>query len=224
MHSNFQSKPTTLWRSAPLREEEEMAAQTQDLTATQKRLLAYAHPLREKIFTILTERSASPAEMTRELGLERKDLSNVNHHTKRLVELDCAEIVDERKVGTLTEKVYKATDRALVETGEWEKLLEENPGFAARQLARAMQVQLDDFLLAQSAGTIGQDGDFHMSRTRRVLDAQGLVEGLELRERGRHGMDEIERASAERRSESGDDAIVVSDSLALFQVPSGARP
>ncbi len=196
-----------------------MATKTESLTAKQKRLIAYAHPLREKIFTILTERSASPAEMTRELGLDRKDLSNVDHHTKRLVDLDCAELVAERRVGSLTEKVYKATDRALVETEEWEKLLEEDPGFAQYQLGRAMQVQLDDFLLAAKQGTIGKDGAFHMSRTRRVLDAEGLAEGLEVKERCRREMDEVERRSAERRREDGTDAIHVSSSLALFAIP-----
>lgn len=201
-----------------------MAVQTQELTAAQKRLLAYAHPLREKIFTILTERSASPAEMTRELGLERKDLSNVNHHTKYLVELDCAELVDERqRPGGPPEKIYKATDRALVETEEWEKLLAENPDFAQGQLGRAMQVQLDDFLLAIGAETIGEDGDFHMSRTRRVLDREGLVESLAAKERHRREQDEIERRSAERRSEGGGDAITVSDGLSLFKVPSPAQ-
>lgn len=198
-----------------------MAVQTQELTAAQKRLLAYAHPLREKIFTILTERAASPAEMTRELGLERKDLSNVNHHTKYLVDLGCAELIDERqRPGGPPEKVYKATARALVETEEWETLLEEDPGFADHQLARAMQVQLDDFITAKIAGTIGQDSEFHMSRTRRVLDAQGLAESLESKERHRREEDEIERRAAERRGATGEDAITVSDCLAFFKVPS----
>jgi hypothetical protein len=197
-----------------------MATKIQTLTAAQKRLLAYAHPLREKVFTILTERCASPAEMTRELGLERDDICNVDYHTKKLVQLDCAELVEERKVGSLTEKVYRATDRALVETSEWETLLEENPAFAELQLARAMQVQLDDFALAVIARTIGEDGDFHMSRTRRVLDQEGLAEGLAAKERCRREMDEIERRSAERRSESGADAVAVSDGFTLFKVPS----
>jgi hypothetical protein len=197
-----------------------MAVQTQGLTAAQKRLVAYAHPLREKLFTILTERSASPAEMTRELGLDRKDLSNVNHHTKYLVDLGCAEVVGERKVGTLTEKVYKATDRAIVETEEWDRLREEDPAFAMHVLGRGMQVLLDDFTDAAKAGTIGDDENFHLTRTRRVLDAEGLLEGLEVKERCRREMDAIEQRSAERRREDGADAITVSDGLALFKVPS----
>jgi hypothetical protein len=198
-----------------------MATNLQELTAAHKRLIGYAHPLREKIFTILTERSASPAEMTRALELDREQISNVDYHTKKLVEYGCAEQIDERqRPGRPTEKIYKAADRALVETEEWEALLEENPAFARHVLGRTMQVQLDDFVLAGQAGTIGEDGSFHMSRTRRVLDAEGLTEALAEKERSRREQDEIERRSAERRSETGDDAIVVSDSLALFKVPS----
>lgn len=63
-----------------------MPASAKSLPLTHKRLLAYAHPLREEIFTILTTRMASPAELTRELGLGRRDLPNVTHHTKYLVE------------------------------------------------------------------------------------------------------------------------------------------
>jgi hypothetical protein len=200
-------------------EGDEMASKVKGLSTTQKRLIAYSHPLRWKIFTILTERIASPAEMTRELGLERKDLSNVDHHTKRLVELDCAELVDERRVGSLTEKLYKASERALVETGEWEKLLEENPALAQHLLGQFMQVQLDDYTLAISEKTLGRDENFHMSRTRRVLDAEGLIEGMEVYERCRREMDEVERRSAERRSESGTDVVHVSACLSLFAVP-----
>jgi hypothetical protein len=161
--------------------------------------------------------------MTRALGLDRKDIGNVDHHTKKLVELGCAELVDEQQAGSLTKKIYKATERALVETEEWETLLEENPAFAEYQVGRAVQVQLDDALLALKEGTLGKDGDFHLSRTRRILDAEGIAAALELRERNRREMDEIEKEAAERRSSTGRDAIAVTDCLALFKVPSGAH-
>jgi hypothetical protein len=200
-----------------------MPASAKSLPLTHKRLLAHAHPLREEIFTILTTRTASPAEITRELGLERKDLPNVTHHTKYLVELDCAELVEERQVvGNLPEKFYKATERALVDTGEWEILREENPGLAEHLVGRYMQVQLDDYLLAVRERTIGDDENFHMSRTRRVLDEKGLKEGMVVYERCRREMDEVERRSAERRCEDGADALHVSACLGLFAVPGPA--
>jgi hypothetical protein len=198
-----------------------MPASAKRLPLTHRRLLAYSHPLREEIFTILTTRTASPAEITRELGLERKDLPNVTHHTKYLVELDCAELVEERNVaGSLPEKFYKATERALVDTGEWEQLREENPGLAEHVLGKIMQVQLNDYVLAIKKRTIGEDENFHMSRTRRVVDYEGFKEGMAVYERCRREMDEVERRSAERRSEDGTDALHVSACLGLFAVPS----
>src|SRR5215211_1123484 len=197
-----------------------MPTSAKNLPVTHKRLFAYAHPLREEIFTILTTRTASPAEITRELGLGRKDLPNVTHHTKYLVELDCAELVEERHVpGSLPEKFYKATARALVDLGEWELLREENPGLAEHLIGRYMQVQLDDYLLAIKERTIGEDENFHMSRTRRVLDEEGMREGMAVYEQCRREMDEVERRAAERRSEDGTDAVHVSACLGLFAVP-----
>jgi|GEM_PF-601843 len=197
-----------------------MPATAKSLPLTHKRLLAYAHPLREEIFTILTTRTASPAEITRELGLERKDLPNVTHHTKYLVELDCAELVEERQeAGSLPEKFYRATERALVDVGEWEMLREKNPGLAEHLLGKGMQVQLDDYTLAVKERTVGEDDNFHMSRTRRVLDEKGMKEGTAVYERCRAEMDEVERRSAERRREDGTDALHVSACLGLFAVP-----
>src|SRR3978361_2260693 len=200
---DFSTKDYSLTRSTP---EDDMASKVKHRTATQNRLVAYAHPLRAAIFTILTERSASPAEMTRELGLERKDLSTVDYHTKKLVELDCAEVIGERKVGSLTEKSYKASERSLVETEEWDTLMADNPVLAEHFLGEFMQVQLDDYRLALTAGALGPDADFHITRTRRVLDAEGLAASLEAKERHRREQDEIERASAERRRARGIDA------------------
>jgi len=197
-----------------------MPASAKRLPLTHKRLLAYAHPLREEIFTILTTRTASPAEITRELGLERRDLPNVTHHTKYLVDLDCAELVEERReAGSLPEKFYKATERALVDLGEWEILREESPGLAEHLVGRFMQVQLADYILAIRERTIGDDQNFHMTRTRRLLDAEGMKEGMEVYERCRAEMDEVERRSAERRREDGTDALHVSACLGLFAVP-----
>jgi len=197
-----------------------MPASAKSLPLTHKRLLAYAHPLREEIFTILGMRTASPAEITRQLGLERKDLPNVTHHTKYLVELGCVELVEERQdAGSLPEKFYKAAERALVDIGEWEALREETPGLAEHLIGRFMQVQLADYIAAVRARTVGDDESFHMTRTRRVLDVKGMKEGMDVYERCRREMDEVERRSAERRHEDGSDALHVSACLGLFAVP-----
>jgi len=188
--------------------------------ASQNRLKAMEHPLRAAIFKILTERTASPAEMTRHLKLGRKDLVNVNYHTKELVKLGCAEMVEERRnAGKPSEKFYKATERSLIETDEWDQLVADDPVLAEHLLGEFMQVQLDDYVLAWKQGTLGKDDKFHMSRTRRVVDERGLDEALELYEQAREGMDQIEQRSAERRSAEGRGAVHISSGFGLFKVP-----
>ncbi|HET7455406.1 MAG TPA: winged helix-turn-helix domain-containing protein [Solirubrobacterales bacterium] len=188
--------------------------------AGENRLLAMAHSLRVDAFKILTQREASPSEITRELGLPQEELNRVTYHVKHLVELGCAEVVGKRREhGKRPATVYKATARSIIEMGEWDQFKEENPGLADHILCELMQVQLDDYATALQAGTIGADEHFHMTRTPRVLDLPGLEQALELKEEHRRRMDEIERESAERRAGDGSDAIPVSDSLAFFKLP-----
>jgi hypothetical protein len=188
--------------------------------ASENRLLAMAHPLRADAFKVLTQREASPSQIVRELRLPKSKLADVNYHVKHLVELGCAEVVGERPGrGGRPATIYKATERSIIELGEWERFREENPALADHILTELMQVQLDDYTLALQAKTVGEDENFHMTRTRRVFDVQGFLEGLELLEETRQRMDEIERRAAERRAEDGSDAIHVSSSHALFQLP-----
>jgi DNA-binding transcriptional ArsR family regulator len=197
--------------------------QVKNRQAAQNRLIAYSHPLRAAVFTILTERTASPSQIAKELGLDRGAISSIDHHIKRLVELGCAELVERDVAGNFPQMMYKATERALIETDEWLELLEENPALAEHHLGQFMQVQLDDYVLAIDAGTLGQDERFYITRTRRVLDPTGFVEAMEIRSRADIELAEVERRSAERRREDGADAIHVSDSNSLFPVPAPKR-
>ncbi len=185
-------------------------------------MLAMGHTLRADAFKILTQRDASPSEITRQLGLPARELNKVTYHVKHLVELGCAEVVGERREpGRPPATVYKATERSIIEMGEWDRFKEENPLLADHILVEAMQTQLSDYSHALEGGTVGDDENFHMTSTRRVVDLQGLMDGLELKEDHRRRMDEIERESAERRADDGSDAIPVSDFLGFFKMPSG---
>jgi hypothetical protein len=188
--------------------------------ASENRLLAMAHPLRADALKVLTEREATASDIRRQLGLPKAELANVNYHVKHLVELGCAEAIGERRErGKRPATIYTATERSIIELGEWERFKAENPVLADHILSELMQVQLDDYTLAMEAGTVGDDEHFHMTRTRRVFDFQGLLEGLDFLEEARRRLDEIERRSAERRAEDGSDAIHVSSSHGLFRIP-----
>jgi DNA-binding transcriptional ArsR family regulator len=179
-------------------------------TAAEGRLEAVRHPLRSAILQVLTNRAASPSEMAKELAA---DLPSVSHHTKRLVELGCAELAYERKTGSSVEHVYRATERHLVELGDWNAVIESGPEFAEFLVGEYMQAIVNDFALAADA-EVGQDEDFHISRTPVSVDAQGLDEAMEIFERAFAEMADVHRRALER----GNATIRMSSSLALFRL------
>lgn len=191
-----------------------MSTKTQRREATRNRIKAMSHPLRASILRLLTERTASPAEMARELD---EELSNVSYHTKQLVEFECAELVSTRPVRGALEHFYRATERHLIDTEEWEEL---DPVIAEDILCEIVQTILDDFVASTRGGIIGSDENFHLTRTLLVLDEQGRKEALEAHERARLEIVEIEARSATRMIESGEEGTNVSTSQACFELPS----
>lgn len=194
-----------------------MSTKTQRRKATENRIKAMSHPLRATILRILVERTASPAEMARELD---EELSNVSYHTKQLVEFECAELVSTRPVRGALEHFYRATERHLLVMDEWEEL---DPIMAEDLVCEFMQKILDDFVASARAGLIGGDKDFHLTRTPLVLDQEGLQEALEIQERTRLEILEIEARSAARMVESGEEGVNVSSSQGLFKMPDPKR-
>jgi DNA-binding transcriptional ArsR family regulator len=190
-----------------------MSTKTQRRKATENRIKAMSHPLRASILRTLTERTASPAEMARELG---EELSNVSYHTKQLVEFECAELVSTRPVRGALEHFYRATERHLIDTEEWDEL---DPVMAEDLLCDIVQRMLDDFIASRRAGIIGSDEHFHLTRTLMVLDEQGVQEALEAHERARLEIAEIQARSATRMVESGEKGASVSTSQSCFALP-----
>jgi DNA-binding transcriptional ArsR family regulator len=194
-----------------------MSTKTQRRKATENRIKAMSHPLRASILRILADRTASPAEMARELD---EELSNVSYHTKQLVGFDCAELVSTRPVRGALEHFYRATERHLIDTEEWEEL---DPLVAEGILSEIMQKMLDDFVTSAKARMIGGDKDFHLTRTPLVLDEEGLQEALEAQEKARLEILEIEARSAARMVKSGEVGTNVSSSQSLFKMPDPKR-
>jgi DNA-binding transcriptional ArsR family regulator len=190
-----------------------MSTKTQRRKATENRIKAMSHPLRAAILRTLVERTASPAEMARELD---EELSNVSYHTKQLVEFECAELVGTRPVRGALEHFYHATERHLIDTEEWDEL---DPIIAEDLVCEFMQKILDDFVASARAGIIGSDENFHLTRTPLVLDEQGLTEAMEAHERARLEILEIEARSAARMVESGETGANVSSSQGCFKMP-----
>lgn len=194
-----------------------MSTKSQRRKATENRIKAMGHPVRAAALRILTERIASPAEMARELD---EELSNVSYHTKQLVEFECAELVSTRPVRGALEHFYRATERHLVDTDQWDEL---DPVMAEDLVCEFMQMILDDFVASARAQLIGGDKDFHLTRTLMVLDEEGLQEALEAHERARLEVLEIQNRSAERMVKSGEQGIGVSTSQGCFKMPDPKR-
>jgi DNA-binding transcriptional ArsR family regulator len=194
-----------------------MATKTQRRKAAENRIKAIGHPLRAEVLRILTERTASPAEMARELD---EELSNVSYHTKQLVEFECAELVSTRPVRGALEHFYRATERPLIDIEEWEEL---DPVMAENMICESVQKTLDDFVAAARAQTIGSDENFHLTRTPLLLDEEGLQEALEAHERARVEILEIQSRSAQRMVESGEKGIHISTSQGCFRMPEPRR-
>lgn len=194
-----------------------MSTKTQRRQATQNRIKAMSHPLRASILRILVERTASPAEMARELD---EELSNVSYHTKQLVGFECAELVSTRPVRGALEHFYRATERHMIDTEEWDEL---DPLVAEGILCEIEQKMLDDFVASAKARLIGGDKNFHLTRTPLVYDEEGLQEALEVHEKARLELLEVEARSAARMVKSGEEGTNVSSSQSLFKMPDRKR-
>lgn len=178
--------------------------------------------MRIAIFHVVAERTASIGEIAKHLGLGRDELGNIRHHLHKLVELGCVESVGDKVVNRRVVVVYKAIDRPLVETAEWDQLNKENPILAEDLLGEFMQIQLDRYTEAFKAGTLGKDDEFHVTHTPMVLDARGIQEVMEALEGCRRRMSEKEKDAAMRRREDGADAVHASLCVSFFKTPGPA--
>lgn len=190
-----------------------MATKTDRRTAAQNRLVAMSHPLRARVLTMLNERVASPKEIADQLD---EPIPNVSHHAKRLVQLGCAELVDKRQVRGAIEHFYRATEQTFVDAEQWNEL---DPLVAENFVCAIMQAGLDDFVSSVKAKMIGSDERFELSRTRLLLDQQGMTEALEIQERARLEITEAQTRAADRIANSGEQGIHVSSWFGCFEVP-----
>lgn len=80
---------------------------------------ALSHPLRQRVFTILSERVASPSELAAELD---EPLGNVAYHVQVLNKLGCLELVRTTPVRGAVEHHYRSVKRPFFNDADWAKL------------------------------------------------------------------------------------------------------
>lgn len=180
------------------------------------RVKAISHPVRAAALRYLnTHGLGSPQEIATAIG---EDVSNVSYHVRRLVALECAELVETRPVRGVTEHFYCPTQGHVVEATEWDDLPHET---RVSNLTEVAGLTFDDVRVALKAGTMGQDGQFALIHyPMRGVDREGLEELVEICERGYREAQEVLARCLERMEESGEKPKHVSMNLQAFEVPS----
>jgi DNA-binding transcriptional ArsR family regulator len=174
-----------------------------------------SHDTRAKALRILAERTASPAEIAREIG---EKVENVSYHVKKMVEWGVVKPVGERKApgAGAIQHFYRATVWHQVDDEEWEEL---NAALASDFLEDVGQRMLADIAESLEAGLLGKDRNFHLTRTRLTVDAEGRQEVLEIAERAREDILQAQDRSRQRIAKSGEEAAPYSSIQGFFELP-----
>jgi DNA-binding transcriptional ArsR family regulator len=192
-----------------------MATKAKRQQAAANRIKALSHPVRAAALRYLnTHGTASPGEIAASLD---EDISNVSYHIRRLVKLDCAELVTTEPVRGTVRHVYRPVHGHAVERGEWDDMPEEAK---KSNLIQSGEPVFEDFQTALESGTLGQDENFAVIRLPlKGMDRKGLEEVTEICEKARAEAEAVPARCLERKSDSGEEPIKVSLSLLAFEVP-----
>lgn len=166
---------------------------------------------------VLVERPATPAEIAIAIG---EPLNNVTYHINVLVKLGCVELVSVQPTagGRVVEHLYRATQRAYLDTAAWERLSEKEKLQVSNLI---MQLISEDVSEAMSHGTFYDPDDNHLSRTPMVLDQEGWEEATALLDEASEGLAEIQENVAKRGAAETLHAKV---HLIQFRSPSPKKP
>ncbi len=170
---------------------------------------AVSHPLRSEILTALGKRTASPSDIAKELGAP---LTDVSHHVKRLVELGCAELVEEKKARGWNKSLYRATIRNL---GSEEVIAAMHPAVAGHYAGQALHEIGSAVKRGIESKSLDPQGPIELSCTEVNVDEEGYLEILEIIERARNKAMEV----AGRTTEGKDKRGPISLSLLCFRLP-----
>jgi DNA-binding transcriptional ArsR family regulator len=127
---------------------------------------ALAHELRVEILGILTERMASPSELSTMLG---EGLSQVSYHVKVLKDYGLITLIKTEPRRGAVEHYYSATASTLLPAQEWRGI----DGGLRTAIGAGLASELFDGLADAVEANKLTDADTHIGRTLLVLDAEG---------------------------------------------------
>jgi len=139
-------------------------------------LAAFTHATRVHAISVLTDRTASPSEIAKELDCE---IRHVTYHIEKLEELGLVELVRTEPAagGRVVQKFYRATQRMWFDRDAWKNMT----GPKASVTGAIMGLINQDIAIAMRAGTFDGDEN-HISRTPMLLDKEGYGELTDLLE------------------------------------------
>lgn len=176
---------------------------------------AIAHPLRSEILTILSMRKASPSEMLKELpGAKLEDIA---YHTKRLVDLEVAEVVEEGRVRGWNKTTYRATVRNFVSLEDAQAVHAAVADHYAGQVWRQVVATMK---LAAESGSLKTQEELHLTCDDTVLvDEKGWDEAVEIHDELEARMKGVVAASAKRLLGSGEAGMRAASIQLCFKLP-----
>ncbi len=172
-----------------------------------------AHPTRARSFLILAERTASPAEIAKQIG---KDVGHVGYHVRKLQQLDLIELVDERPVRGAVEHFYRAIERPYVSEEEFA-----GQSIAEREVfTRAvLQLHVADIARAMDEHTFDSRSNRAVLRTPMLVDEAGFEELAALHDEMYDRTLDIQAKSAERMTGGDAEGIPTISTSLLFETP-----
>jgi DNA-binding transcriptional ArsR family regulator len=177
---------------------------------------ALNHPVRVKALTILTERIASPKEISEQI---ETPLSNVSYHVRVLDELGLVEIVEEESVRGSVAHFYKAMERPLIDNPDWEKL---SPKVRNAFSGYVVETLMSDAACSLAAGVFDQREDRHLSRTPLQLDERAWRKISQIQAKALIQIIKEQAAAAARLDKSGAEPIHAVAGMTCFELPPGA--
>ena len=177
---------------------------------------ALAHPLRVQILAILDQRTASPKEMSKELGVP---LSGLSYHVSVLEKFGCVKLESTAQRRGAVEHYYSAAMRPYFSDRDWRRL----PRAARQGISSAVvRMIVEDSVASLDAGVFDAREDRHLSRLPLVLDEQGWGELNDLLKITLERALDIQSGAEARLSEKGADGIASKLSILHFESPGDA--
>lgn len=176
---------------------------------------ALNHPVRVKALTILSERAASPTEISKQLD---EHLSNVSYHIRVLKDLGLIELAREAPVRGTIEHFYKAVKRPLIDNPNWEKL---HPNVRSAFSGSLVEMLHSDAALSLSAGYFDKRSDRHATRTPLWLDEEGWKRIAEIQAKALESILK-EQSNAAERIKGGGNGIHAVVGILFFELPPDA--